>query len=45
LSAVHHCLMASSTVVASCRSVVNGKTCVVRCQQPTTWTIPVELTR
>jgi len=27
LSVVHHCLMASSTVVASCRLVVNSKTC------------------
>jgi len=29
LSVVHHCLMASSTVVASCRPrwVVNSKTC------------------
>jgi len=27
LLVVHHCLMASSTVVASCRWVVNIKTC------------------
>jgi len=26
-SVVHHCLTASSTVVTSCRSVVNNKTC------------------
>jgi len=27
LSVVHHCFMASSTVVASCTWVVNSKTC------------------
>jgi len=27
LSVLHHCLMASLTVVASCRRVVNSKTC------------------
>jgi len=27
LSVVHHCVMASSTMVASCRWVVNSKTC------------------
>jgi len=27
LSVVHHCLMASSTVVAFCTRVVNSKTC------------------
>ena len=27
LSVVHHCLMASLTVVASCRGVTNSKMC------------------
>jgi len=36
LLVVHHCLMTSSTVVTSCRWVMNSKTCIVRWQQPTT---------
>jgi len=45
LLVVHHCLTASSTMVASCRWVRNSKTCSRSLTATYNITIPVELTR